>query len=240
MRRNTDLGRLPLGPYDFDPGASVSLTDGMLSPGAVPAWQSQPPLVETDESAAAWTAPESWGVEGDAPVAELSSSEEDDAIRLLVDEPDLVEDEGDMITPRSSGPLPFGAKSVPRRKGTRPSTGGRPSTVRPATRTGRPGTAGSAHMPNAPVSLGRPIPSLTTAANYSDISMQYHIRIYGADGSWITMAFPLNTTTQEMLNALANKTHLTKGAMKLYVRERGQGGRSLVFSPGIMFGAEQQ
>jgi adenylate cyclase len=50
------------------------------------------------------------------------------------------------------------------------------------------------------------------------------------------MAFPLNTTTQEMLNALANKTHLTKGAMKLYVRERGQGGRSLVFSPGIMFG----
>lgn len=37
------------------------------------------------------------------------------------------------------------------------------------------------------------------------------------------MAFTATTSTQEMLHTLAAKTHLTKGAMKLYVRERGQG-----------------
>jgi hypothetical protein len=42
------------------------------------------------------------------------------------------------------------------------------------------------------------------------------------------MAWPLYTTTSEILHALAAKALGAKGTMKLYIRERGQGKVSVV------------
>ena len=137
------------------------------------------------------------------------------------------DDSGDrQTTPRSSLPPPFGAKAIKRQRsrtgtGTRPSTARQGNVVRSVFQS-RPGTGGSAYLSTAPVSVYRH-KCAVLLTEFCRPAHQYHLRIYGADGSWMTMAFTPTTSTQEMLHTLAAKTHLTKGAMKLYVRERGQG-----------------
>ncbi len=149
--------------YDVEPnGALPSMTDGPFSPGSQvpdrPILDTQGP--EGDPNGAAWTAPESWGVEVDELPAEPHSSDDDDGIGTLLEERKPSEDgPASPTTPRGSGPPPFGARASNARKAKpRPGTG-RSSTARPgtATRAGvRPSTAGSTQASGQPVSF-RPL-----------------------------------------------------------------------------------
>jgi adenylate cyclase len=117
--------------------------------------------------AAAWAAPESWGVEADEEDGGTTSSDEDDWKPREEELPSPPPSDTRLLQPSLSStarkPPPFGFKSAGRDGGTdsRPGTGsgrkrvktssGRPGS-RPPTAT-RPGTSGSAHVSTVPVSF---------------------------------------------------------------------------------------
>lgn len=114
-------------------------------------------LKAQDAAAAAWAAPESWGVEGDDEEGEATSSSEEDEAEW--NGPDGVPDDekrDSLPTSPRRAPPPFGHGS----RGTgRPATGGgkRPRTGQGRASTSsrprdRPGTSGSAHAATVPVS----------------------------------------------------------------------------------------
>jgi adenylate cyclase len=58
--------------------------------------------------------------------------------------------------------------------------------------------------------------------------VQHWIRIYRADGSFTVMAFPIMTSTADIIAVLSGAIEAPPGqkittSMKLYLRERGQG-----------------
>lgn len=116
-------------------------------------------------AAAAWAAPESWGVEGDDEPEDATSSDEDDWAQAeeMASVPSI---DQNLLQPSISGssrkPPPFGHKSMgsngPRpgsstaRKNRTRTANGRPnSATRPSTAT-RPGTSGSTNVSTSPVS----------------------------------------------------------------------------------------
>lgn len=151
-----------LAPHESEGNTSLPTTPGgtdggMLTPGQVtPQLSNASQPIDLDTSGAVWTAPESWGVEGDAVQTGASSSEEDNGIGLEANKDE--DDFGDrQITPRGSGPPPFGAKAIKRQRsrtgtGTRTSSARQGNVVRSVFQS-RPGTGGSAYLSTAPVSV---------------------------------------------------------------------------------------
>ncbi|KAL1410855.1 cysteinyl-tRNA synthetase [Vanrija albida] len=156
-----------------------------------------PPFSATS-SAAAWAAPESWGVEGD----ELGEDDEDGG--LSEDDEAWTQEDGDRVTtptqldPRGSG----GSEQLAKHNGTHhhhhphhKKKAGTASTIKGV-------LLGEAALPNVP----------------------HFTRIYLDDGSYSIMSFLPTTTTAEIINVLAGGTEGKKvqTSMKLYVREHGQ------------------
>ena len=118
--------------------------DGMLSPGTGAREFNLTPLTEYQQMQAAWTAPESWGVEGDqVPVPEDDPSSDEVEV---VDAPESPGSPAPAVLDRTLGtPHAFGSKPAERRSKTKPGS----SAKRPTTGTGkvvvRPTTSGSAH-----------------------------------------------------------------------------------------------
>lgn len=118
--------------------------DGMLSPGTGIREFNLTPLTENQQLQAAWTAPESWGVEGDqVPVPEDDPSSDEVEVE---DAPDSPEASVPTVPDRSPGaPHAFGSKPAERRTKIKPGS----SAKRPATGSGkvvvRPTTSGSTH-----------------------------------------------------------------------------------------------
>ena len=202
--------------------SAVSSDPSTSGPSEVNATQRPSTVPSNTGPSAAWAAPESWGVEGDAPPDDEASSDEwsgaAESLNML-DSPSPPSIESAVLLPSPSAekkPPPFGHNSTGKfgqrpgssRPGTsRPRTkdGRRPGTARPGT--ARPGTSGSVHASNLP----------------------HWIRMYRADGSHSVMSFPLMTTTAEIINVLSGANDASAGkkvstSMRLYVRERGQGG----------------
>ncbi len=148
---------LALPPTEGDPLLSPSTLEPVNSPFLQGQAAAFPPM-DSQEVQAAWTAPESWGVEGDDIPAEDASSDEADHL----DDEGSVEDaeptgqaamaQPSMVSLNDKKPPPFGHGSVSKGAGRpgskitnkRPSTGANSQlrSIRPST-TGRPGTAGS-------------------------------------------------------------------------------------------------
>ena len=153
--------------FPYLPGR-LSLVDetGIGSPTGSGAG-SAPPVVGP-AGGAAWAAPESWGVEADGTPEDTSSGDEDEWVAGDDTEgPSSPPDEPTELSSSPSAPArkppPFGYKSSttrpsseggrPGSQASRPRTGtGRPGTATRPLTAGRPGTAGSLHALNIPVS----------------------------------------------------------------------------------------
>lgn len=233
-QRRRPTMRIDLQPNTFTMDAAgfnalSALTPDMMSPGTQMQTFRLTPLSERagiGGAQAAWQAPESWGVEGDEEPEDTASSDEADIIPdtsmdYSLDEA-IVEKQPDLRKPP-----PFGYNSGRKRKQQRPTTGNisiksRPTTGGKLHPPSRPGTSGSNHA-NVTVSLAMAFKITTILIILSLCSLQHFIRIYNPEGTYTTMAWPLYTTTSEILHALAAKALGSKGTMKLYIRERGQG-----------------
>jgi len=118
--------------------------DGMLSPGTGAREFDLTPSVEHQQILqAAWTAPESWGVEGDQiPPPEDDPSSDEVEIDNTPDSPDPT---APAATARASGAPPaFGSKPAERRPKARPGSSAKRPTTGAGKSTARPGTSGSA------------------------------------------------------------------------------------------------
>ncbi|WRT69993.1 uncharacterized protein IL334_006986 [Kwoniella shivajii] len=194
-------------------------------------------------AAAAWAAPESWGVEGDEVSDEEDSSSEDNG-QWEADDSNVTattvagshqQDSGlpksqttsnGPTSPGSAGPggkkpPPFGFKSTQQSapKSGRPSTGAASTgqtSRRGRTANGRPSTA-------AKSTSGRP----GTSGSAQTTALLHWIRIYRSDCSYTLLHLPIHTTTTEIINMLSGQNEAPPGkkittSMKLYLRERGQ------------------
>ena len=119
--------------------------DGMLSPGTGAREFDLTPSVEHQQMLqAAWTAPESWGVEGDQipPPEDDPSSDEVE----IDDTPDSPDPKVTAAIARASGAPPaFGSKPAERRSKARPGSSAKRPTTGAGKSTARPGTSGSAN-----------------------------------------------------------------------------------------------
>ncbi|KAJ9123206.1 hypothetical protein QFC22_001399 [Naganishia vaughanmartiniae] len=210
-QRKRPTMRIDLQPNTFSMDAAgfnalTALTPDVMSPGTHMQTFRLTPLSERGGAGgaqAAWQAPESWGVEGDEEPEDTASSDEADNI------PDTSADYSvnDVMAekqPDLKKPPPFGYNSGLKRKQQRPTTGNLSLRSRPA-------TGGKLQPPSRPG---------TSGSNHANVT--HYIRIYNPEGTYTTMAWPLYTTTSEILHALAAKALGAKGTMKLYIRERGQ------------------
>nr|XP_019043899.1 adenylate cyclase [Kwoniella bestiolae CBS 10118]OCF22829.1 adenylate cyclase [Kwoniella bestiolae CBS 10118] len=195
-------------------------------------------------SAAAWAAPESWGVEGDEEESDgqSSSSESEGNDQWEGDTSNVTatangRSSGGVENLRSpsttsSGPRsptlsptgakkppPFGFKSSQSGSKSRTSSG-RPSTgqggKRGKTASGRPSTAAKSKD-------GRP----GTSGSVHAAAAVHWIRIYRSDGSYTVHHLPITTSTAEFISMLSGQNEAPPGkkittSMKLYLRERGQ------------------
>ncbi|WWC95139.1 hypothetical protein V866_001993 [Kwoniella sp. B9012] len=195
-------------------------------------------------SAAAWAAPESWGVEGDEEESDDESSSSEEGVdeqwegdtsnvtatangRQSGGVESLQSPRTASSAPKSPGmspagtkkPPPFGFKSSQSGSKAR-SSSGRPSTgqggKRGKTASGRPSTAAKSKD-------GRP----GTSGSIHGAAAVHWIRIYRSDGSYTLHQLPINTSTAEFIGILSGQNDAPPGkkittSMKLYLRERGQ------------------
>ncbi|WWC64833.1 uncharacterized protein I303_107447 [Kwoniella dejecticola CBS 10117] len=221
-------------------GSTTAEMTGSLS--ALP-----PHLASSSTAAAAWAAPESWGVEGDEEESdeESSSSGGDDAVEDWNEANNVTTNSLDRQTsldtggernaripsttssngnkspeatsPTAKKPPPFGFKSQQGAKG-------RPPSGRPSTGQGKRGKNANGRPSTAAKSAtGRPGTSGSTHAT----AAVHWIRMYRSDGSYTSHNLPINTTTAEFIGILSGQNEAPPGkkittSMKLYLRERGQ------------------
>ncbi|WVF67290.1 hypothetical protein IAT40_002041 [Kwoniella sp. CBS 6097] len=206
-------------PVNPEAASTSAGPDGLASSGF---------LAPAVAGAAAWAAPESWGVEGDEVSDEDSTTSEED--NWVAEEAESVKD-GSVKSPTSptspvnspsaaKKPPPFGFKSA--QNGVPKSA--RSSSGRPATGQARKGKSGSGRPSTAarPGTGGRP----GTSGSLNNTAPLHWIRIYRADGSFTLLDLPIATTTAELINLLSGQNDTTgkklSTNMKLYLRERGQ------------------
>ncbi|OCF34239.1 adenylate cyclase [Kwoniella heveanensis BCC8398] len=217
---------------NLPPPAEIPSTNTNANAPATPAGQdgltSSGFLAPAAVAAAAWAAPESWGVEGDEVSDEDSTTSEED--NWVAEEAESVTD-GSVKSPTSptspinspaasKKPPPFGFKSAQNggAKSARSSSG------RPGTGQTRKGKSGGGRPSTAarPGTAGRP----GTSGSMNGTAPMHWIRIYRADGSFTLLNLPIATTTAELINILSGQNDAAGKKvgtnMKLYLRERGQ------------------